>query len=105
MNIFLCMGCWGREVNGIKICSGIENEILDLTRNTKQMIDVKNYLDKVYHLFDRPLYKNVHTALWNVQNKFSEIKNPVFNEDVFKAIDEFCGCHKKCGLYLRLKMK
>jgi len=105
MKIILCMGCWGREVEEIKLCSGIENKILDLTDNTQRNLDIKDYLDKVYRIYDRPLYNNVHTAIWNIQEKFSEIGDLVIPEKKFKQIEIFCGQHGKCGLYLRLKME
>ena len=105
MKLFLILGCWGREENGFTICNGIENRIIDLTKKTTQNVEIVNLLDSNYFLFDRPLYKNVHTALWNLQEKCSKIGCPVFGQQLFKNMEEFCISHKKCGVFLRLKME
>ena len=105
MKIILVIGCWGREKHNFVSCPGVKNEILDLTKNTDRNIKIKDYLDSNFKLFDRPLYSNIHTAIWNVQEKFGEIGNPVIDKEKFKYIEEFCIDHRKCGLYLRLELK
>lgn len=105
MKIMLILGCWGRERVGFIACPSIFNEILDLTKNSERNIKIKDYLDSHFKLFDRPLYNNVHTAVWNIQEKFSEKGNSVFPEEKFRYIEEFCIDHAKCGLYLRLELK
>jgi len=105
MKIVLILGCWGRERDGFISCSGISNEILDLTKNSSINVKIKDYLDSNFRLFDRPLYNNVHTAIWNVQDKFSEIGKPVIQKIKFKYMEEFCVDHARCGLYLRLELK
>jgi hypothetical protein len=105
MKITLILGCWGREKEGFVSCPSISNEILDLTKNSSRNIQIKDYLDSYFKLFDRPLYNNVHTAIWNIQDKFSEKGDPVFPEIKFRYIEEFCINHSKCGLFLRLELK
>lgn len=105
MNIIVVIGCWGREEDGFVSCNGVSNEILDLSKGSGRNTKISNYLDEIYKLFDKPLYNNVHTAIWNIQEKFSEKGNPVFKEGLFKKIEEFCLSHHKCGLYLRLKLE
>ena len=90
---------------GIALCLGCENEILDLSNNTERNIAIADYLDSNYGLFDRPLYNNVHTAVFNIQEKFSKKGNPVFTKDRFSALERFCVMHVRCGLFLRLKTK
>jgi hypothetical protein len=105
MKIVLILGCWGREKEGFTSCPGIVNEILDLTKNGAREVKIKDYLDSHFKLFDRPLYNNVHTAIWNVQEKFSEKGNPVIPEIKFRYIEEFCIDHARCGLFLRLELR
>lgn len=105
MNIILCVGCWGRTEDGFCSCNGINNRILDLSKNTERNVKIIDHLDTIYKLFDKPLYNNVHTAVWNIQEKYSEKGKPVFRESLFKRIEEFCIMHAKCGLYLRLEIK
>lgn len=105
MNVVLICGCWGREEEGFVSCSGASNIILDLGKNTERNKQIIDFLDNVYKIFDRPLYNNVHTAIFNIQEKFSDKGKPVFKEALFKRIEGFCIQHIKCGLYLRLEMK
>lgn len=105
MRVELILGCWGREKDNFSSCSGTKNVILDITKNTEKNVLIAEFLDKVYGLFDKPLYSNVHTALWSLQDKFSEIGKPIFPVNLFKQIEEFCILHKKCGVYLRLNVQ
>jgi hypothetical protein len=104
MKIVLVLGCWGRKESGFVICDGVSNQILDLTDKTTRNIDISNYLDSHFKLFDRPIYSNVHTAIWNIQEKFSIRGKPVFGERIFRWMEEFCLMHAKCGLFLRLEL-
>lgn len=104
MEVKLILGCWGREENEFCSCNGVKNEIMDLTTPTQRNINIANHLDDVFKLFDKPLYNNVHTAIFNIQNNFSELNNPVFNDKFFRRIEEFCIMHVKCGIYLKLEL-
>ena len=104
MNITLCIGCWGHTEDGFCSCRGVENEILDLTSSSKRNNEIKNYLDTVYRMYDKPLYNNVHTCVWNVQEKFSDVGKSVFDKMLFKRIEGFCILHRQCGLFLKLKL-
>jgi hypothetical protein len=105
MHVVLILGCWGREVDGFVCCNGVSNEILDITKNSERNIKMAEFFDKAYELFDKPLYSNVHTVIWTIQDKFSSSGNLVFSEKMFKFMEEFCISHKKCGIYLRLDIK
>jgi len=105
MKIALILGCWGRDKEGFISCPGITNEILDLTKNSSRNVKIKDYLDSHFRIFDRPLYNNVHTAVYNVQEKFSEKGDPVISQIKFRYIEEFCANHNRCGLFLRLELK
>lgn len=104
MKITLVLGCWGRTIEGFSTCAGVSNAILDLTLNSGRNAAISEYLDSNYGLFDRPLYNGVHSAIFNIQEKFSERGKPVFSERVFRWMEEFCIMHSKCGLYLRLEL-
>ena len=100
----LILGCWGLENKDFIICPGVENEILDLSKDNEINIEIKNYLDSV-GLFDRPLFNNIHTVIFNMQNKFSYINNPVFTKDEFTNMEKFCIMHRKCGIFLKLTLR
>ena len=105
MKVNLILGCWGRNNEGFSICNGVINSILDITLNSERNVAISEYLDSNYHLFDRPLYNNIHSAIFNIQDKFSIKTKPVFSNTVFKWMEEFCLMHSKCGLYLRLNLE
>jgi len=104
MKVTLMLGCWGRTDKGFSICNGVSNAILDLTLNSDRNVAISEYLDSNYGLFDRPLYNGVHSAIFNIQDKFSLKGKPVFGETVFRWMEEFCLMHAKCGLFLRLEL-
>jgi len=99
------LGCCGMKHGNLQICSGVENEVLDITDGTERNRAIAKHLDEVYRLFDRPLHGNVHTALFSVQENFSEKCNTVFPQKFFEHLEEFCKMHAKCGLYLRLRLE
>lgn len=105
MKLHLVLGCWGREEENFVSCSGISNKILDLTKHSDRNLRIIDYLDNIYKLLDKPLYVNVHTALFNIQDKFSIKGSQVFSTSEFHRIECFCQMHIKCGLYLRLKLE
>ena len=105
MKVCLYVGCWGLEHAGITLCPGCENEVMDLSDQTERNIAIADYLDSNYGLIDRPLYNNVHTAVFNIQEKFSKKGSPIFTKDRFAALERFCVMHVRCGLFLRLKIK
>jgi hypothetical protein len=104
MKTMLILGCWGRTEEGFCTCNGVSNQILEVSIQSEQMRKVSNYLDTVLNLYDRPLYNNIHTALFNIQDKFSEKTRPIFRESVFRRMEDFCLMHAKCGAYLRLEL-
>jgi len=104
MKTVLILGCWGRTEDGICTCNSVSNQILDVSIKTDQMKKVTDYLDML-KLYDKPLYNNIHTVLFNIQDRFSEINKAVFNDKCFRRMEEFCIMHAKCGLYLKLELK
>jgi hypothetical protein len=105
MKTILYLGCWGTKIKEFSLCSGCENEVLDLTSNTDRNLAIFDYLDSFYGLLDHPLYNNIHTALFGVQEKFSQKGSSVFPLDKFSLMERFCVMHAKCGLFLRLKVE
>jgi hypothetical protein len=87
------------------MCGGVENEILDLTEGSEMNTTVANHLDSIYHLFDKPLYSNVHTALYSLQDKLAKDGRAVFTDEQYRRLEAFCVMHAKCGLFLRLKLE
>lgn len=105
MKLYLILGCWGRDEEGFKSCSSIQNKILELTNQTERNREIIDFLDDNYKLIDKPLYSNVHTVLFSVQDTFSHKGKPVFDKVLFHKIEDFCQTHRKCGLFLRLSLE
>ena len=90
MKIILVLGCWGRVEDDFTTCGSVSNQILNLTKDSSRNADISTYLDSNFKLFDKPIYSNIHTAIWNIQEKFSIRGKPVFDERVFRRMEEFC---------------
>jgi len=103
MRLLLVLGCWGQKHGDVELCRGVENDILDLTAKTERNMAAVAMLDECYHLFDRPLYNNVHTAIYTLCERFNERINPLFTQERFGILERFCVMHAKCGLFLRLR--
>lgn len=97
---FLKLGCWGYEKEGLILCHGVENDILDLTKNTEKNLEITKLLNDNYQLVRKPLLSNVHTALFKIQDRYD-----AFDKKYFRSIEELCILHKKCGLYLKIEWK
>ena len=95
---FLKLGCWGYEKEGLTLCHGVENDILNLTKSTEKNIEITEFLNNNYQLVEKPLRANIHTCLFKIQDRYGP-----FEERHFKAIEEFCISHKFCGLYLKIE--
>lgn len=105
MKLFLVLGCWGKEEDDFIMCPSVSNKILDLSKSSERNREIIEFLDGTYRLCDKPLYNNVHTALFGVQDKFSNVGKPVFTKIQFYRLENFCQLHAKCGLYLRLELE
>ena len=97
MKAFLKLGCFGVEREDFVLCGGVENDILDLTKNTETNLEITQFLNDNYQLVRKPLYANIHTALYKIQDRYGP-----FDEKFFRFLEEFCILHKKCGLYLKI---
>ena len=99
------LGCWGQELEGLVFCPSIKNVILDITEKTERNKIISDYLDSNFNLFDKPLYYNVHTAVYGLNGILDNQIEKLFSENLFKCIEGFCIVHAKCGLFLRLELK
>ena len=103
MKALLILKCEGRIDDGFRMCSGVENIILDLekielTANYKDLI---KYLDSVVKLFDSPCVKQ--NIISNALYKLFELGYA--SEKESKLFSYFWGIHKICGLILCVKIK
>ena len=105
MKIYLVLGCWGRKSGDFNLCNGVKNNILDLSEKTKRNIDIVKHLDSIYNIMKKPIYRNVHTAIFSIKNNFDESGKNVFTDNEMKNIESFCTMHAKCGLYLKLDVR
>lgn len=95
-NISLEIGCFGLKKEDFIFCPSAKNIILDLSTNNDVNLKILDFLNEKYKLINKPLYVNVHSAVWNLNNKFE-----IFGLK-FKLIEEFCIKHKHCGVYLKV---
>lgn len=103
MKCLVLLRCEGREDNGFRFCSGVENIIIDLDglETTENYIDLIEYLNTVPKIFDRPCCKS-HV----VSNAIYKIWELGYIEDeLYKRIGDFYKFHYRCGLILSCRAK
>lgn len=96
MKASIKIGCNGRMDKGIVMCSSTHNTVVDLRRLSADKDYVLEYLEKHCKLFDVPAVD---------LNKIANIIKFLYDEgilvkQVYEALYNYVGLHKKCGLYL-----
>jgi len=102
-NLYLVMGCWGRQDDGFISCPSVENRILHIHSGLENYDAIMDYLDSV-RLFDRPLYDNnaIRHLIYNMQDKYLEQLRPIWNPKRYDLLEKFIVSHKSCGVYVKL---
>ena len=90
MRLLLVLGCWGRTNDGLIVCGGVANDVLDITAPSDRNVSIADYLDTNFHMLKKPLYGNAHNVIYNIQEKFGEVGAPVFPEAYYRRLEEFC---------------
>lgn len=103
MKAVILLICEGREDNGFRFCSGVENLILDLDglETTENYLALIEYLNKVPKVFDRPCCKS--HAVSNAIYKLWEMG--YIDDELYKRVGDFYKFHHRCGLILKAKPK
>lgn len=99
MKCLITLSCEGREDNGFKFCSGVENTILDLDglEVTENYLDLIKYLDNIPKIFDGPCCKS--HIITNAIYKIYEMG--YLEGEIYIRISDFYKFHNRCGLILK----
>jgi len=99
MKALLVLGCHGRKLYGLTMCSGASNPVLDLRKISEKHEDIYNYLDAHCKLFDR-----IITDLNKIGNVISFLnQNGALQKHTCDAMWDYIAMHKKCGLYMYIE--
>jgi hypothetical protein len=103
MRALVKLCCDGRQDDGFHFCSGVNNTILDLesVKHKENFKELIQYLDKVPKLFDEDCFNT--NIISNCLYKIYEMS--FIEESLYKRIVDFYNWHRRCGLYLRIKVK
>lgn len=103
MKCIITLSCEGRQDNGFRFCSGVENIILDLDglEVTDNYLEIIEYLDNVTGIFDSPCCKS--SVITNSIYKMYELN--YLNEEIYTRVTDFYRFHNRCGLILKGKVK
>jgi hypothetical protein len=90
------MGCKGNFQGKYIICNSVENYLFEVSNDELSM-----FLDKTCKMFDRIIddYNEISNILNFINKKFN-----VFSEQDLFFIQNFLIMHKKCGLFIMLKV-
>lgn len=103
--IYLNLGCFGRQEDDFISCSGIDNCILSINEKLYNYKEIMDYLDS-YNLFDKQLFDNnaIKHFIYNMQNKFDYVGRPLWLPSKFSLYERFIYEHKMCGTYIKLSL-
>ena len=104
-DIYLTLGCFGRQEEDFINCTSIENSILTINNTINDYQAVMDYLDSC-GLFDKPIFdhNSVKHFIYNMQNKFNYVGRPLWLPTKFTTYEKFVHEHKMCGVYIKLCM-
>lgn len=103
MKAVIILSCEGRQDNGFKFCSGVQNTILDLDglEVTENYLDLIKYLDNVSGIFDKPCCKS--HIVTNTVYKMHEFG--YIDKEKYARLADFYKFHNRCGLILSARPK
>lgn len=103
-NLHLILGCFGRRTDDFVSCSGVENNILNVTPSINRYNDIMDYFDSC-RLFDKPLleFNAIRHFVYNLQDRFDQINKRLWTNQKFELYQKFVIDHRHCGLIVRLE--
>ena len=103
MKAVVILSCEGRQDNGFKFCSGVQNIVLNLEglEVTENYLDLIKYLDNVPKIFDSPCCKS--NVVTNALYKIYEMG--YIDNEKYARVADFYKFHNRCGLILSAKPK
>lgn len=103
MKCILLLSCEGRQDNGFRFCSGVENLVLDLDglEASENYLPLIEYLDKIPKIFDNPCCKShgVSNAIYKIWEM------GYLKDELYRRIADFYKFHHRCGLILTAQPK
>jgi hypothetical protein len=103
--LYLILGCFGRQDNGFVSCASVENRILKITSATEHYNDIMGYLDTC-RLFDKPMFEMqaIRHFIFNMRERYDQVGagRRLWDETSFTLYQKFLIDHRLCGLYVKL---
>lgn len=103
--LYVILGCFGRNDDGFVSCSGCENRILKVDNHIEQYNEMMAYFDAC-RLFDRPMFEfsAINHFIKNMQDRFDQVTagKRLWSEKNYHLYQKFIIDHRMCGLYIRL---
>ncbi len=103
--IYLTLGCYGREEDKFVLCPSCSNRILLLEDSLENIEEIWAYLEAI-QLLDRPMINlnAIRNTVYRMQEKYDQKFKKLWSEKDFNIIERFIHMHKPCGLYLKLEV-
>ncbi len=97
----LVLNCGGHKHNGLTMCSGTCNVLLDFNRHFEplELSKIMDFLDFACGLFDHPMgdWNKVTNTLKILRDRFS-----LLDDKMWEALHRWLPQHKRCGAFLKL---
>lgn len=105
--LYLILGCFGRNDDGFVSCSSCENKILNVNARLDKYNEIMDYLEAC-RLFDRPIfeYSTIAHFIKNMQDRYDQIAvgRRLWSEKQYNLYLKFIAEHKLCGCYVKLAL-
>ena len=103
--LYLLLGCFGRNDDGFVSCAGCENKILRVESRLDKYNEMMDYFENC-HLFDRPVfeYSAIAHFIKNMQDRYDQVAvgKRLWSEKNYILYQKFLAEHRLCGLYIKL---
>lgn len=106
-DLYLILGCFGRNDDGFVSCASCENKILKVDVRLDKYKEIMDYLETC-RLFDRPIfeYSTIAHFIKNMQDRYDQIAvgRRLWSEKQYNLYLKFIAEHRLCGIYVKLAL-
>lgn len=102
-DLYLLIGCHGREESGFVLCPSVSNRILKIDHTLVDPDGIIKYFDAL-KMFDRPLLDQnaIRQMIYRLQERYDQKFKRLWTDHEFSLLERFLVMHKQCGIYSQL---
>ena len=104
-DLYVVLGCYGRRTDNFVSCIKVENRILKVDVTLEHYDEIMDYFEGC-RLFEKPMFdfNAVRNFLQSMQDRFSQVVNPLWHKKDIDLYQNFAISHRACGVYIWLRL-